>query len=784
MTMRFSTDFSLKGYLIFPMGTIAAVCAVFSRPHWLSWLLLIIVVLKVCSTRRKELILSALFGGLFACLVLAVHGLADDPKEQEFPANRSAMITAHVRPDSIAVTGDRVQFIMQELNSGTPLMGYYTFQNKQEKEKWAACRDWLTVTAAGNYDRPRGRRNLSGFNHREYLSAKGIQTIFRINRIDSAVKRNVPPFHVLAHSYRLRRICQLAVDRHFPEYTSAYLNCLLFGLKDDDFKDMSEQWELLGIVHLFSLSGMHLFVFLRLFSYLFLRSGITKETVFWLELCAICCFMVMGGAGSGLVRAGIQTALLRANRRYQWQLSSLDCFALTLAGHSLWYPDLLLTAGGQLSYFMTFCLMMSRDSLAHIKRPLLRQFAFSAVMTGCSLPFVWHYFHDWQVFSLLFGVLLAPLVLYVLFPLLLGAFIVSWVWQGIGGSMPVNVLEASLQALQSAITYLTHILPSKFVVGRAPLFLTLVMIFLIVCLLRECQRKSRRPVLIAGLCAGLLAAGNWKYLSPQGMIAFVDVGQGDAIFIQLPFHQGNYLIDTGGRLNFEQEAWRHSKRETSNADYTLIPFLKSRGVSRLETVFITHADADHSGDLQRVAESFQIKTLAFPQGAAHDDVLARTLFSFPQTTDFQQLKAGATLYFGRFPFKVLSPQDNGSGDNNGSLVLYGAFKDTTFLLTGDIEKEVEAQLITDYPGLTADVLKVAHHGSDTSSSPAFLAHIRPREGIISAGYQNRHGHPTQRVLAELHAVGSSIYRTDEHGMVYYTWLAGLPGLSPPKTAAE
>lgn len=254
------------------------------------------------------------------------------------------------------------------------------------------------------------------------------------------------------------------------------------------------------------------------------------------------------------------------------------------------------------------------------------------------------------------------------------------------------------------------------------------------------------------------------------MIAFVDVGQGDAIFIQQPFHRGNYLIDTGGTLDFQKEDWTMRQNKKQNADFTLIPFLKSKGVSTIDGVFITHAHEDHFGDIDRVSQEININQVFVTPGSYNQKNLQQKLTK-ENLTNVITLDSNKQIKLPGIETKIIHPSNIGDGQNNDSLVMKLVIRNKSFLLMGDLEKEGEDKLIKQYPlDLQADCIKIGHHGSKTSSQLHFIQAVNPSETIISVGENNRFKHPSPETLDTLNQYQTTIYRTDEQGMIYQKWL--------------
>lgn len=258
----------------------------------------------------------------------------------------------------------------------------------------------------------------------------------------------------------------------------------------------------------------------------------------------------------------------------------------------------------------------------------------------------------------------------------------------------------------------------------------------------------------------------------KGEVTMLDVGQGDSLFIQLPHRKGHLLVDTGGRLSFKEEPWKKRRKVSTIGDQTIIPFLHSKGIAKLDMLILTHADQDHMGEAIRLIKRNKVKRLAIPKGFARIKEDAKLLKEAAEKgIMIDELERGDQLRVGEHIFEVLHPsQDRVTSKNNDSLVLTFTLGGKRFLLTGDLEQEGERDIIDAYPHLRADVLKVGHHGSKGSTSEEWLEHLKPSHALISAGERNRYQHPHQEVLENLKAHETKVYRTDRDGSVTFEFL--------------
>lgn len=238
------------------------------------------------------------------------------------------------------------------------------------------------------------------------------------------------------------------------------------------------------------------------------------------------------------------------------------------------------------------------------------------------------------------------------------------------------------------------------------------------------KRSKKHSVLLVSLFLYTQIA---PYLRPYMEVMMIDVGQGDATLISLPFHQGNILIDVAG-----------NKHKNIPKD-VIVPVLHARGIRSIDLVIITHDDFDHSGGLPQLEELMEVKQVI--------------------TEKQEKITLGNTTF--HFLLSSYSYEDS---NNNSILTFFTAF-DTNMLFMGDAGKEVEADLMREFVNLQADVLKVGHHGSKTSSSLSFLHQLHPSLALISCGANNFYGHPSKETLASLTQEDIQTLDTPHHGAV-------------------
>ncbi len=237
-------------------------------------------------------------------------------------------------------------------------------------------------------------------------------------------------------------------------------------------------------------------------------------------------------------------------------------------------------------------------------------------------------------------------------------------------------------------------------------------------------------------------------ISSELEVHFIDVGQGDSIFIELP-NSETMLIDAG-----------YSSTITTN-------YVKNLGYSKLNYVVATHPDADHITGMPTVLNSFEVGTFYMPEKEHTTKIFEQMLDALAANgCNAEYALAGKEiLNSDELKLYFVGPTRIYGDNNNCSAVVKLEYKDVSFLFTGDAEHSAENDMIDAGYNLQADILKVGHHGSSSSTSETFLNAVNPKESILSVGKSNRYGHPTSEILNRLSAHNINIYRTDEAGTI-------------------
>lgn len=240
-------------------------------------------------------------------------------------------------------------------------------------------------------------------------------------------------------------------------------------------------------------------------------------------------------------------------------------------------------------------------------------------------------------------------------------------------------------------------------------------------------------------------------------VHIIDVGQGEAILVQAPGGQ-NMLVDGG-------------ERSVETTDQ-LVRYLRTKGVKKIDILVATHPHSDHIGGLPTVMKTFPIGAV-YDSGKPATSNIYTTFLNLVEEKKipYYLARRGKSIKFAKgLDVQVLNPTSDVDRENvnNASIVIRLTYGKVSFLLTGDVEAEVENQLVKAGYRLQADVLKVGHHGSDSSTSAAFLDQVKPRYALISVGTGNSYGHPHKRTMDKLKKRQIQTYMTKDQGNLVMT----------------
>ena len=531
---------------------------------------------------------------------------------------------------------------------------------------------------------------------------------------------------------------------------AAFIFAMLTGKTSELTEVAKADLKASGLAHLWAVSGLHtgfiVLLILMLFRLLRIKSG--WQLIFLIIILFF--FSAFTGFKPPVLRASIMASWLSAayllGRRRNWPaaLSSAAIMSLTLN------PASLFSASFQLSFAAVSSLFIFKEKIESIidgvPSKLKGLLSVSISVQILTLPLIGYYFEQIPVFSVIVNIIAVPLAAIIFY---FAVFALAAKSIGIGFVMAIPIFLSNIilkvSAFFNSFSFSTVSVPTSLIV------LMIAGLGLVVFLMRRKQLTiSFSTIALTTLL--VIAIGQWLPFAQSAVIGnnlqveFLDIGQGDATLITGPSGE-KVLIDSGQK------------------SYRIKEHLIKRKVNKLDLVVASHADADHIGGLSMVLRSFNVRAV-LDNGYPKNSYYYKDFLSAIKEKNIRYILArrGDNLKIGTLAFKILNPPEgyissSNSPDNDNSIVLKLGYKNTSFLFTGDAGFEAEDQLVK-RQDLQSTVLKVAHHGSASSTSNEFLKYVRPTVGVISVGKTNTYGHPKPIVLNRLTNARAKIYRTD------------------------
>jgi competence protein ComEC len=562
---------------------------------------------------------------------------------------------------------------------------------------------------------------------------------------------------------------QARLHRLFGE-NGPLADALLLGRRETLDRELSVRFAQSGLVHLLAISGTHVALIGAVLVVAGRAMRVPRRIVPWATIVLVALYLAMIGAPPSAVRSGIMVALTLAGAAIQRPSASLPVVAASAVAILAFQPAAALDAGFQLSYAGVLGILLLRRAMLQrvpeawrkgkVTRPVVESAVVSVAAFLATAPIVAAHFSQVAPVSIVANLPAVPLTSVALVGVGAAALLdpvapplaraVAWV-AGLALDLLERVVDVAVAVPGGHATVSAPHWPAWIAAGVA---------FLLVMDAAAKLRPGVRWLVAAGVSAAVVAAVPALAPRAHGVeIAFLDVGQGDAVAIRSP--AGRWvLVDAGPR----DDGWDAGERR-------VLPFLRARGVRRLEALVLTHPHADHVGGAAAVLREMPVGRVidpGLPLGSpVYDGVVEAAQVA---GTTWTAARAGRVLRLDGMELAFLWPGpdllDGVEDPNEISAVIrlrYGAF---AAVLTGDAGEPVEQALVARHgAGLRADVLKLGHHGSRTSTSPAFLGAVRPALAVVSAGRRNDFGHPHAVVMERLARRGVEVARTDRDGTV-------------------
>ena len=680
------------------------------------------------KTVTKVLLICGLFGSWFLF-----------QKWQQEEASRNlvdTVDTVRILPDTIKVNGDSLSF--RGKAEGRLFQVYYKLQSEAEKEKFQQLSDLHEMVVKGKLASPQGASNFAGFDYRNYLKSQGIYQTLTISEIVEL--KQISSWDIGENLSSLRRKAVVWIKRNFPDPMRNYMTGLLLGHLDTDFEEMNELYSSLGIIHLFALSGMQVGFFMDAFKKSLLRLGLTQEKFKWLSYPFSLFYAGLTGFSASVIRSLLQKLLA------QHGFKSLDNFALTILILFLIMPNFFLTAGGVLSCAYAFILTMTGEEVAGIKG-LVRE---SCIISLGILPILSFYFSEFQPWSILLTFVFSFLFDMVLLPLLSILFCLSFIY-------PITQFNFLFEWLENIIRYISQLSTRPLVFGQPSLWI-LILLLISLALIYDYRKNVKKISILVIVAISFFLVTKHPL---ENEITVLDMEQGRSIFLR-DMTGKTILLDVGEKLAVEKKEVWQEKVTTSNVKRSLIPYLKSRGVAKIDQLVLTASDTKQLDHVFEISKAFELGEILVTE----ETLSKREFMDKLKETKIKvaAIKTGQQLFIFGSSLEAITSQNS---DEKESMVLYGKLLNQTFLVTGNIEEKF---LNKSYPKIQADVVITHQQASKKKTDIEIFKNVHPKITVISVDKKKKFKEKNGESNQEL---GNSIYQTNQKGAIRFkgwtTW---------------
>ena len=590
----------------------------------------------------------------------------------------------------------------------------------------------IKVRVEGELKEPSKNTVPYAFNYQKYLNNKNIYYILNIKKIEKIKDENL--------FYRIKNIINERINKID---NTGYLEAFILGNKDMIDSNTYNNYQKIGITHLFALSGMHI----GLLSGLLLK-GLKKfkeSKKYLIIFIILLLYGLMVGLPYSIFRCIIFLGINYLCKIFKINISSFKKLLLTIIVICLIDSKAIYDVGFIYSVCTVGGIILCESYLKSDNK-LIGLFKLSLVAFLFSLPISLSNFYEINLLSIIFNMFYVPLVSLIIYPLSLLSFIIPLVYPLF--KLFIKILEVSSSLLVNIKIFRICL---SFNIGEVLLYyLGLIIGF-------KLSKYYFIYISLSIIVIDLLL----PYFDSSSYLYFIDVGQGDSALLITPYHKEFILIDTGGINSYVKEEWMKRKDEYYVSDNSLSLF-KALGIKKLDYLILSHGDFDHMGDANNIIDNIKVDKVIFNKGLDNElesnliDKLKEMNIKYDKDLSYIKLNNNIMYFLNTINY------DN---ENDNSNVLYINIYNNKLLFMGDASLDKEYDLINKYKLDKIDILKVGHHGSKTSSSKEFIDKINPLYAVISVGKNNRYGHPNKETLSNLSK--SIIYRTDNDGSVMF-----------------
>lgn len=575
----------------------------------------------------------------------------------------------------------------------------------------------IKVRLTGVLELPHNNTIPNNFNYKEYLHHQNITWTM-----------NVKKFEIISTKTNIFYQIKNNLNDYIETYKSYnYLYAFITGDKNYLDKNTYNQYQTLGVNHIFSISGMHITLLTTLISYILIKLKVRRQEIILIVFLII--YMFITDFGPSILRSVTFFFIIMLNKKIDLSLSTKQCLGITISALLFINPHLIHNIGFLYSSIISYTLV----SYSHLIKGnyIVKCLKVSLLAFLISLPITVNTYYEINLLAIFNNLIFVPLISFIVYPLSLLTLLIK----------PLdNIFYLVMESVELISKYGLNL-----TVNIPKLSYMIIIIYYILIIL---FLNSFHPKYILVLLITLFI---WKYnyyFNNNYYVYYMDVSQGDSSLI---IHKNKVImIDTGGLIN--------SRRYVSD---NIINFLKSRGLTKIEYLILTHGDYDHLGDAKNIVKKLKVSNVIFNNDKYNNleldlinDLKSKNINCY-QNIKSLKVKNNSVIFLNTINY------DN---ENDNSNVIFLEINNYKYLFMGDASITREKDILKKYNLENIDFLKVGHHGSETSSSKDFINSIKPKTCIISVGENNRYNHPKESVIDILDNY-CNILRTDKSGSI-------------------
>lgn len=607
----------------------------------------------------------------------------------------------------------------------------------------------------GEFKQPEEARNYKGYNYKQYLKTKKIIGTVELEKAKILKSSNGSFIH------NIQKYIKDTINGTLTDEEGNLLLAILLGDKDKLSEDIQESFKTSNLSHMLAVSGAHVSYIILGLTYVLQNSIIGKKNGKIVCIIFLLVFMAITNFTPSVTRACIMAVLTLFSGIIYRKSDVYTNISVAALITLIFNPYNLLDLGFQLSYGGTIGIIIFIKRIQEKKSNskvinYIKQMALVSIYANIIIiPIMMYHFNTVSFTFIISNIMASPI---------LGIIVITgflFIITSITVKPLTSLIAIFIKPILSILIKISQIcskLPFSNILVVTPYMFNVIYYYAIILYCIKSKKNNKCKIIICLLIV-LILINFIIYIFPQKLrIFFIDVGQGDSTLIITP-DKKTVLIDGGGSDSFDV------------GEKVLLPYLLDRRILKVDYVLISHFDTDHCGGILTIMEKVKVKNIIISEQAEHSENYERfKKLMIHKKIRLIEVKKGDKIKIGRYSeFKILFPTSRLLSENplnNNSIVAQFNYNNFKMLFTGDIEKLAEQQILkAEKAEIRADILKVAHHGSKTSSIPEFIKAVKPKIALIGVGKNNTFGHPNQQTIKNLENIKCRIYRTDLQGEI-------------------